>query len=213
MRLCSLLLVIFACLFVVIEPIRAESLEELMQSPVLMYPDTADGDTNRLDDAKWFEGRPNLFKIFRSGEKPALLLLDWLGEVVSIDFSLSSKDVGRDQKIASLHLIYEAPEESRIRVDLLIPHPLHQEQVKLGLVTAFAKLEPPTLQVNSFERMVIRGNEAFLYEHKDGACSLLFKLTMEGRLNFFTDKCEHSAHLVNLAEQSDISRLKHKLEG
>lgn len=193
--------------------IKAAPLDDLLSSPELKQTINKSNSNNRKFDDKWFKTRDNLASLFKPESKGGLILLEWIGEILSSEFALKTKKATSQDEFVALELTYLSPQKIESQVEILVAHPRFRSFIEMKLVKRFATLEPPTLPVNSLEKMEIRNQIGILYEHRDGRCSLLFKLPNQNIVNLSTKSCENSRDIIRLSELLNLERLKTKLEG
>ena len=171
------------------------------------------GRLNQNKGEKWLKPLHNFSRIFES-EKSVLLIDSWLG-LRDITFKqLRSQHLLFDDFAISKR-IFKSDRNNLMKLEVLIPHPRFQFMAQFNLITAFAELEPPRLDVEYTEDIIIQQMAGHLHQHKQKngdpqLCSILLKLSKEARINIVST-CSATKDMIELANQLSIERFKEKL--
>lgn len=193
------------------KPAFAEDLNGILDA--LNKQDLGQGELEeKLPKDSWLDPKTNLAKIFAEQGKGALYIVEWLGDLTDREFKLIDKFQKRQREYVSLKVNYDSKTRTRIVMTVLVPHPKFIDLISSGLLDEFHDQEPPGLSVVATEKMTLKNQEAQYYQHKNGGCSLLFKLPKNATLRVSDEKCLDNREIVKLAELLGLERLKQKLE-
>ncbi|MDZ4785954.1 MAG: hypothetical protein SGJ02_07750 [bacterium] len=203
----------FLILFILVPSLYAEGLNELIGSEEYKNFDRA---TRRATVIK--EGynlnQSEYIDLFSKGKSGVKQILNWLGSGSGEFKKLKNEaEINKGFIVAKQNfLILGTPEEDVIYLTVLIPKPVSVVASSWGLFQEFIELEPPALEIDSKEDIEIDSFQGQIYFHrKEGACSLLLKLSKGTFFNLFTKTCANREHLISLSKSLDIARLNQKI--
>jgi hypothetical protein len=187
-----------------------QSLQDIIDSPVINSSSSSTSDKGDDAHSTWFHNKQSLASLFTSRGKGGALLLEWLGEISLPDVKLIKKDFQKNTEFVGFTTTYNVA-GSIIDLEVLVPHPKSIDLVQAKLISKFSNLEPPDLKIESLEKINIRHYTGVFYEHKSSQCSLLIKLPEGCVLNFSSTKCSDKKAIVRLGELLFLDRLSTKL--
>ncbi len=167
--------------------------------------------TEEIAKDSWVDPNSNLAKIFAGEGRGVYNVLDWLGDLTDKEFKLSNKSYKKHNEYVALKVNYLTANKNVILLNVLILHPKFTSLLGTGLLQEFHDQEPPGLSVEISEKMNFKNSEATYHHHRNGGCSLLFKLPKNSTLNIIDKKCTDNKDIIRLAELLDIDRLQQKL--
>lgn len=197
-------------------PCRADSLKEVLDSPEMQKLERASGSNQALDaNRRWLDDESNFAGIFTLGARGRQTLLEWSGDLSTLadkGFKILGDEGSQTTEYAVAERKISAPGETEpITLTILVPHPKYLSLVDMRLLPIFSDLEPPSLAIDSVETMRFSTVEARLFHHRNGGCSILFKLPKGALLNLKSTRCGEDNALTRIAGQLTIDRLKQKL--
>ena len=200
----------FAIIFPAI--LEAQALDEVLRSLSTSKSMQDSFEDKQIKDP-WLPPHTNLSKLFTQRGKGMLQTLDWLGDFAQTEFRVGAKMYKRVDEYSELKVSYQSRKDNNeLFLTILVAHPKYIDLINTGLVKAFSSIEPPGLSVEAFNKLEIKNEECYLYHHRDGGCSLLYKLPKHSLLNIYSKDCTDNSRLTALAELLTIDRLKEKLE-
>lgn len=209
---------IFLSLLVFICPALAlgqNDLQDITDSQVMRQweGEARIGRANQNKGEKWLPELHNFSRVFRTQESVALID-SWLGLK-----DLSFKQVRANHLLmteyARSYRLFKSLRNNLIVLEVYIPHPRHEFLANFNLITAFAELEPPRLDPEYTEDIIIQQQAGHLHQHrqvlnKPKVCSILLKLNKGTRINIVS-RCTATKDMIELANQLSLERFKKKL--
>lgn len=194
----------------------ADSLTDVLESPEMQkFEQARPTGPNAGKDERWFERDSNFAGLFADLDRGPKSLDEWLGDLSTLaaqGFSFTQKSSGHSPEFLWSERAVSAPgQQAPIIITVLVPHPRYLSMIEMKLMPRFNELEPPSLKISSVETLRFRNSEGNLYHHRNGGCSILFRLPRGGVLNIGTKICSDNSALAKIAGELNIDRLKQKL--
>lgn len=211
----TLVVSLLLAMFLPSAALAQKDLEDISASRVMNRwdEDARIGRLNQNKGDKWLKALHNFSRIFES-DKAVRLIDSWLG-LRDLNF----------KQIRSRHLLFDAYAVSErifrsdrnnfVKLQVYVPHPRYKFMAQFNLITAFAELEPPRLDVEYTEDIIIQQHAGHLHQHKQTLeqpqlCSILLKLSKQARINVIST-CSATKDMIELANQISLERFKDKL--
>jgi hypothetical protein len=151
--------------------------------------------------------------LFDKGMQGAERLIEWLGNPPA-EFR-RNKIIGRSFpahiKADCQFQIVGEKEIPPVPMSVLLPKPNAFNNSSYLVITDFASLVPPTLKIDSLEKVSGRFGEGEFYFQKDGQCSLVINLEKGGRINIGPASCELKKKIIDIGNTLDVYRTNFKL--
>ena len=192
--------------------VNADSLDSVLQSEQAARSLKNAGGPSWSDAAtldRWTDAQTNFGRLFRNFGSDSEVFGWMFGSTPG--FKLKRQFLERGPEFLIAVAEFENSQKKMLSVRLLVPFPKYASMVQYGLVQSFNQLEPPGLQINAADPLVIKGYDSKLFHQRNGACSLLTRLVRDSALEISAKSCEQMRDIVNLAEMIDIKRLEIKL--
>lgn len=107
---------------------------------------------------------------------------------------------------------YPIRHSDKLKLRVMVPHPRAYTLLEFGLLKDFAAIEPPILKVEETKKQKFRGYDGSIFEHEDGACSLLVKVARHSLVQLYQSPCLDIDGMTDLGNSLDLKRLSRKLE-
>lgn len=140
-------------------------------------------------------------------------LLDWLSPAVS-DFSiLSSKSrANRFKEYAVAETEISSPQNKKLLLLILVPHPKYLEAVKYDLIEAFKNTIPLPDEISKQKPVSAKENvTGTLYSLKDQSCVLNLNLDRGTRFHLKARACFERKELLDFVDTLDLKRFLMKI--
>lgn len=191
------------------EASAGDNLQDLLDSRVLTKFETdARAKDPERRSPKWLPRNTNWAKMFYTSYG-ARIIHHWL-DVGNPEYKVTHKFAMIHPQYARSIRKYRVLNKE-VQVEVLVPHPRYLEMADFNLVKAFGEMEPPKLEVEYSEDLIIKNLDAKLHYKPDSQCSILIKLNRASRINF-SAPCDDLQEMTDLAEDMSYSRFQHKLD-
>lgn len=214
-----LLLIALTALLPILSPdVRAETLENLMDSKAMQdfkvsKSTQQEGKKKGPPQNPWLKGMDstsNFAAVWMSGNAPQLLL-NWAGaKLPYFTFRRPRSDRSSDLVVAEVEL--SNFDRVTCKLTIMVPHPSIAPLVEANVLEEFRKLRPPMLDVVGEKAIALAHGQGVLYEHRKAGGSLLIPIAQNGVIRISTLDYKHSPVLIEIAKGLDIDRLNRKLD-
>jgi hypothetical protein len=151
--------------------------------------------------------------LFDNGMQGAQRIIEWLGNPPA-QFrrnKIIGKSLPTHIRADCQFSVVGEKETPPIPMSVLLPKPNAFNNSSYLVLTDFANLVPPSLKIDSLNKVSGRFGEGEFYFHKDGNCSLVIDLEKGGRINIGPANCELKEKIIDIGNTLDVYRTNFKL--